>query len=98
MRDVRSTHRIHGIKRFNIDSLGLFSRRQIGDIFFIFFQENMLWHFMQIVFEGDNLLEMSKPFFLWEKKKKTKLEYRLLKFLPCMLSVNMSMSFSRQLF
>ena len=32
-------------------------------IFFLFFPENKIWHFMQIVSTGDNLHEMSKPVF-----------------------------------
>ena len=36
-------------------------------IFFLFFPENRIWHFMQIVSNGDNLHEMSNPVF-WEKK------------------------------
>ena len=35
-------------------------------IFFLFFPENWIWHFMQIVSFGDNLHEMSNPVF-WEK-------------------------------
>ena len=35
-------------------------------IFFLFFPENRIRHFMQTVFIGDNLHEMSKPVF-WEK-------------------------------
>ena len=35
-------------------------------IFFIFFLENRIWRFMQIVSIGDNLHQMSKPAF-WEK-------------------------------
>ena len=42
-----------------------FSRRQ----FEIFFPENRLWHFMQILSSGDSLQEMSNPVF-WEKNKK----------------------------
>ena len=30
-------------------------------IFFLFFPENRIWHFMQIVSLGDNLHEMSYP-------------------------------------
>ena len=45
-----------------------FSRQQLG-IFFLFFLENRLQHFMQIVSSGDNLHEMSKSIF-WEKKEK----------------------------
>ena len=33
-------------------------------IFFLFFPENRIRHFMQIVFNGENLQEMSKPVFL----------------------------------
>ena len=43
----------------------IFSRRPI-EIFFLFFPENRSWHFMQIVFTGDNLHEMSKPVFCEE--------------------------------
>ena len=35
-------------------------------IFFLFFLENRIWHFMQIVSSGDNLHEMSNPVF-WEE-------------------------------
>ena len=38
-------------------------------IFFLFFPENRIWHFMQIVSWGDNLHEMSNPVF-WGKKDK----------------------------
>ena len=38
-------------------------------IFFLFFPENRIRHFMQIVSTGDNLHEMSKPVF-WEKWEK----------------------------
>ena len=37
----------------------------------LFFPENRIWHFMQIVSLGDNLHEMSYPV-SWEKKKKKK--------------------------
>ena len=37
-------------------SMGKFSRRQVDDIFLLFFfPENRLWHFMQFVSWGDNL-------------------------------------------
>ena len=42
-----------------------FSRRQIDDIFFLFFLENRIWHFMETVL-GDSLHEMSNPI-VWEK-------------------------------
>ena len=32
-------------------------------IFFLFFWENRIWHFMQIVSSGDNLEEVSNPIF-----------------------------------
>ena len=35
-------------------------------LFFLFFPENRIWHYMQIVSLGDNLHEMSNPVF-WEK-------------------------------
>ena len=38
-------------------------------IFFLFFPENRIWHFMQIVSTGDNLHGMSNPVF-WGKIKK----------------------------
>ena len=38
-------------------------------IFFLLFQENRIWHFMQIVSIGVNLHEMSKSVF-WEKIRK----------------------------
>ena len=38
-------------------------------IFFLFFLENRIWHFLQIVSIGDNLHEMLKPIF-WEKLEK----------------------------
>ena len=56
-------------------------------IFFLFFQENRLWYFMQIVSNGDNLHEMSKPFF-WKKRRKYISNCCLLKFLQSMLRVN----------
>ena len=45
--------------------MGEFIRQQIGDIF-LFFPENRLWYFMQIVSLEDNLHELPKPIF-WEK-------------------------------
>ena len=32
-------------------------------LFILFFQENRMWHFMQIVSLGDNLHEVSHPIF-----------------------------------
>ena len=46
-----------------------------GNKLVIFFPENMIWHFMQIVSNGNNLHEMSKPVF-WKKKKKKKKKER----------------------
>ena len=37
--------------------------------FFLFFPENRIWHFMQIISLGDNLYEMSNPV-CWEKLEK----------------------------
>ena len=55
---------------------GKFNRREIDYISFYFFQkkkhdltffpENKIWHFMQILSNGDNLHEMSTPVF-WKK-------------------------------
>ena len=66
---------------------------QVGDIFlifffffFFFFSENRLWHFMQIVFIGDNSHEMSNLVF-WEKLRKIFQKCRLLKFLPRVLTL-----------
>ena len=41
----------------------IFSRWQTNAIFFLFFLENRIWLFMQIVSSGDNLHEMSDPIF-----------------------------------
>ena len=49
-------------------SLGYFSRRQIGNIFFLFSPER-IWHFLQIVSIRDNLHELPKPIF-WDKIRK----------------------------
>ena len=43
-----------------------FFSKSSDDIFFLFFQENRFWYYMQIVSIGDNLHVMSKPV-LWEK-------------------------------
>ena len=45
----------------------------------------MLWHFKQIVSQGDNLLEMSEPTFY----EKTKNKKSVLKF--CLLSIHVNM-------
>ena len=51
------------IDMFNTyQAMGRFSRQQIGDVFLIF-QENRIWHFMQIVSLGNNLHEVSDPIF-----------------------------------
>ena len=49
--------------------LGKISSRRHLETFFLFFPENRLWHFMQIVSSGDNLQEMSKPVFLGNIRK-----------------------------
>ena len=46
-----------------LSMLGKNFSRQHFEIFYLFFPENRLWHFMQIVSLGDNLLEMSMPVF-----------------------------------
>ena len=38
------------------------------EIFFLFFLENKIWYFMQIVSLGENLLEMANPIFCENKK------------------------------
>ena len=43
----------------------IFSRWHIW-IFFLFFSENRIWHFMQIAYAGNNKHEKSNPVF-WEK-------------------------------
>ena len=43
--------------------MGKFSRWQTDEIF-LFFLENRIRHFMQIVSLGDNLHEVSNPIFL----------------------------------
>ena len=40
----------------------------VRNIFFLFFLEKKLLHFVQIVSRGDNLHEISKPIF-WKNKK-----------------------------
>ena len=55
-------------------------------VFFLFFLENRIWHFMQIVSWGDNLHEASNSVF-WKNKKKY-LKCHLLKFLRSMQSAN----------
>ena len=45
-----------------------FSRQDFEINFFLCFQENGLWYYMQIVSLIDNLLEMSYPS-VWENKK-----------------------------
>ena len=47
-------------------------------IFFLLFPQNRLWHFMQIVSNGDNFHEMSKPVF-WGKNRQMLSICRLLK-------------------
>ena len=37
--------------------------------FYLFFPENSLWHFKQIVSYGDNLHEISMPIFFQKNKK-----------------------------
>ena len=50
-----------------LSTLGeIFGRRHL----FLFFPENKIWHFMQIVSSGNNLHEMSNPVFLEKNKKK----------------------------
>ena len=50
--------------------LGKFSRQHTETVF-LFFTENRIWHFMQIVFIRENSCEMSNPF-SFEKKKQNK--------------------------
>ena len=47
-------------------TLGKFFSKPNFEIFFLFFQGNRILQFMQIVFTGDNLHEMSNPVF-WKK-------------------------------
>ena len=64
-------------------------------IFFLFFQENRIWHFMRIVSLGDNLHEVSdlRRQFAWSVRSYFLVKIRkifqnvLLKFLPSMQSV-----------
>ena len=65
-------------------SLDEFSTWQIDDIF-LFFPENRLSHFIQIVSTGDNLHEMLNLFSKWNKKNISKC--RLLKFLSSLTRV-----------
>ena len=52
-------------------------------MFFLVIIENRIWHFIQIVFNGDSLHEMSIPVF-WGKKTS---KFCLVNFLPSMLSI-----------
>ena len=54
------------VKELTFTTLWAFSADDRLMIFFLFFPENRIWHFMQIVSLGDNLHEMSYPVF-WEK-------------------------------
>ena len=59
------TAHINGILS-TLSPLGkIFSKRHF-EIVFLFFTENRVWHFMQIVSTGDNLHEMPNSVF-WEK-------------------------------
>ena len=49
-------------------TLGKIFSRHI-EIFFSFFPENRIWHFMQIGSNGDNLHEVSDPSFLGKIRK-----------------------------
>ena len=52
-------------------------RQQISDklmIFSLFFLENKIWHFMQIVSFGNNLHEVSNPIFFKKKFKMSSAE------------------------
>ena len=52
-----------------LSTLGkIFSRWHI-EIFFLFFSEDRIWHFIQTILNGDNLREISNPVF-WEKLEK----------------------------
>ena len=46
-----------------LSTLGKIFSRWLIEIFFLFFRENRIWHFMQIVSSGDNLHEMSNHVF-----------------------------------
>ena len=50
--------------------LGKNFSRPYFEIFLLFFLENRIWHFMQIVSLGDNLHDVSNPVFLEKKKEK----------------------------
>ena len=52
----------------NTSTLGKIFSSRYFEIFFLFFPENRVWHFMQVVSIGDNLHEMSQPV-IWENKK-----------------------------
>ena len=55
-------------------------------MFFLFFPENRIWNFMQIVSNRDNLHKMSNPVF-WEKQEKKSISLPV-KILPIVLNVN----------
>ena len=52
-----------------VSTLGKIFCRQHIEIFYLFLPENRIRHFMQIVSIGDNLHEMSYPFFLEKNRK-----------------------------
>ena len=53
---------------FTLNILGKNFKQQHFKTFCTFFPENRFWHFMKIVSTGDNLHEMSEPFFSGKKK------------------------------
>ena len=61
------TERLGTINKLTLSIMGKHYSRHFG-IFLLFFPENRLCHFMQIVSLGDNLYEMPKPSFLGKKK------------------------------
>ena len=54
------------ILKLTLSTLGNIFGRLYFQMFFLFFPDNRIWYFMQIVSIGDNFHEMSNPVF-WEK-------------------------------
>ena len=57
-------------KQLMLSTLDKFSADNILKYFSYFFPENRIWHFIQIISNGENLHEISNPVF-WEKSQET---------------------------
>ena len=64
-----------------LSTLGKIFSRQHFEIFFLFFSENRIRHFLQIVSNGDNLHAMSLPVF-WGKIRKNITQFAVCWIIP----------------